>query len=250
MKKIVCLALPALIAVGCGSDAGSQLDAPLADAGRDVSPDGPAPDVYVMPDTPVVPDLPPDAPVIDTRPPLTPDAPADAPPATHDAPVIDGPPAIVDATVRGDHQDPDVPPVQPIDGPQADTGIVDARTVTFPDGRVMTVVEMCQLGSTPSDPACPVTYAEGLARAKTADASILTMTAAGRCSEGSYVYSPYLSTSSRMCYYDASTQQLIGTVNASDVLMPCRATDTVSRLFVDGTLPPCTRISWEVYNRG
>ena len=220
MKKIVCLALPALIAVGCGSDAGSQPDAPLADAGRDVSPDGPARDGF------------------------------DTPPAPHDAPVIDGPPAIVDGTVRGDHQDPDVPPVQPVDGPQADTGIVDARTVTFPDGRVMTVVETCQLGSTPSDPACPATYAEGLAKAKTADASILTMTAAGRCSEGSYVYSPYLSTSSRMCYYDASTQQLIGTVNASDVLMPCRATDTVSRIFVDGTLPPCTRISWEVYNRG
>jgi hypothetical protein len=248
MNRIVCLTLPTLMVLGCGSDAGSPPDARVADAGRDVSADGPAPDapgapdvgvgrdLSVVPDAPGEQDLPLDGPMPDTWPPFLLDAAYDAPPANVDGPISDGSSTI------------DMPPGQPSDGAVEDSGTKDAMMLRWPDGRVLTAVEECQRSTVPDSARCPATYAEGLAKAQTVDASFSVGTAAGRCSEGSYVYYPYYSTSSVFCYYDASTQQLIGTVLVSDVFEQCQMSgDTASRFFVYGTRPPCTNMKWEVY---
>jgi hypothetical protein len=257
MKKIFCLALPALMAAGCGDDTGTWPGAPRVDGGRDVSPDVPAtdapgtPDAYVLPDAPSDRGVRLDAPPIDTHTPIGLDAPYDAPPAV-DGPAIDGPRVDgpgVDAPLSADHPEPTVLDAPVVDGPRADTETVDARTVTWPDGRVLTVVKACQYGLVAGNSSCPPSYAEGLAKVLAAadGGSPTSRTGAGRCAEGSYLYAPYIGSSTRSCYYDATTQLLIGDVSYYDIYVECSGTDTVSRALVYGTEPPCTTITWDAY---
>ena len=248
MKRIPCLVLPLLLAAGCGDSGAAKPDAPPSDAPPEASkldatiPDAPAKlDAYVGTDLPL---------------------------PRNDGPApTDGDAESVDAVEVVDHHDQfsdaperaidtgegiDVPPVA-VDGPGAalDVGKTDAWLVTSPDGRVFTVVDACQLGPLGSSSSCPTIYAEGLAKVQSPlDASPFppySHTGAGRCSEGSYVYAPYLDTSALGCYYDASTQQLVGVVTYSDTTYPCGKDDTVSFAFVNGTKPPCTDITWEAY---
>jgi hypothetical protein len=256
MKKILRLALPVLLAA-CGSSGGSGADARRADTQPDTTkqdtavPEGPGrSDSYVAPDI----SLPPtDGPVdqVDVLPGV--DHPDLAPDGGDVG--IDSPPRI-DLPIETSDGAIDTGPYDlalGIDGPDIaiDTGTIDARTVLSPDGRVLTLVDECEPSPTVTMlgiGACPATYAEGLARALSSDGGVpFQMTGAGRCSEGSYVYQPYLYSPTRFCYYDASTQKLIGSVSSDGKLQPCLQSDTVSYNLVKGTKPPCTQITWEVY---
>jgi hypothetical protein len=254
MKKILRLALPTLLAA-CGSSGGSGIDARHADAQPDttqqdaVVPEGPGKsDSYVEPDIPPPPN----------------DGPAEVPDTLS---IVDLPEPVTEVRDTGiDLQTPiDLPVVASdgsvdagpydlalvIDGP--DTGIdgetIDAWLVISPDGRVLTVVDECIASTTvPQVGSCPSTYAEALAKAQSSDGGVpFQLTGAGRCSEGSFIYQPYLWTTTRLCYYDASSQQLIGSVSSDGTLQPCLQSDTVSRTLVNGTKPPCSQITWEVY---
>jgi hypothetical protein len=254
MKKILCLALPALLAA-CGSSGGSGVDARLADAQPDTTKqDGTVPEGPGHSDTYVAPDLPlpaTDGPVdkVDVFPGVDhPDQVPDGGDIGIDLrPRIDLPVVTSDGSVDAGPYD----LAHGIDSPDngVDGGAIDAWLVTSPDGRVFTVVNECITSSTvPQVGSCPTTYAAGLAKAQSSDGGVpFQLTGAGRCSEGSYVYQPYLETPTRLCYYDASTQQLIGTVSSDGTLQPCLQSDTVSATWVQGTKPPCTQITWEVY---
>jgi hypothetical protein len=237
MRRILCLALPVLLAAACG-DSGGENPNGTPDAGK--------PDVAV-PDSPLVADAPAGTEVQVEQPPpidgprpidtnLHPDDPIDAPQVKDDAPLaIDGP--------RGDHFDP-----APIDAPPTTIDAV-TRTLWSPDGRSWTVIMVpaCDGGALGTGGLCPPTYAEGLAKAKSGvDGGYGVGTAAGRCAEGSYIYRPYISTEGMGCYYDATGQKLVGYMETHDTTSECGQDGTASNSWAHGTVPPCTNITWDV----
>jgi hypothetical protein len=219
MKKILCLALPALLAAACGSSADSTTDASPPDTVPELRKQdaAPAEDVEVVPQI--------DGPL------LSPDAP----------PPIDAPPV-------------DAPP--PIDGPLAvdgPTSPIDAKTMTLrsPDGRTWTVilVDACDAGPIAPGSECPATYAEARAKlASSMDAGLPFNfgTAIGRCTEGSYVYAPFWGLETAFCYYDANTQGLVASRNTSDVTHECGTDGTASNSWSHGDVPPCASMTWEI----
>jgi hypothetical protein len=240
MRKILCLALPALLAAACGDAANTEPTklAAAPDAGEKdappASPDVPDRlDLYIAPTNPDV--------AIDL--PLSPDLlamPIDGPTVKLDAPT---PPDGLTWTIEWD-----VPP-KPADGP---TGPIDAttRTLRSPDGRTWTVIMVgaCYGGRIGSDNRpCTNTYAEGRARATTPpDGSYAPGTAAGRCAEGSYVYAPYRELETMYCFYDATTQNLVGYMSGHDTTYECGTDGTASNVSAYGQIPPCTNITWEI----
>jgi len=236
MKKILYLALPTLLAASCGDSAD-----PLREWPMDAAPDGSEVDT-----APSVPDVPLR---LDIAP--TPDAPIDVPSAVeHPGPALDAPAAKLDAPERPDMGVYwDVRYAQPVDGPAGPTD-ANTRTLYSPDGRTWTVIMVaaCQSGSQADTTSCPATYDEGLAKVLGIDGGrSFPETRAGRCSEGSYVYSPYFGTSSTACYYDASGQRLVASALHSDTIIEC-GDGTASHTIARGAYPPCTNITWEAYN--
>ena len=144
----------------------------------------------------------------------------------------------------------DVPGPQGADGPASPID-AETRTLYSPDGRTWTVIMVaaCQSGSQPDTIGCPVTYDEGLAKVLGVDGGrALSETGAGRCLEGSYVYFPYLGTSSIGCYYDASTRRLVASALHSDTILECGQDGTASHTFASGQYPICSEVTWEARN--
>jgi hypothetical protein len=241
MKKILCLALPAMLAASCGDSAGPIRAQPM-DAAPDVDvadtlpkgPDVPVKlDLYVAPNpdvdlTPIPLDAGYDTPILAD---LV-AGPVDVPPA------VDGPSPIDAPAIDG--------PAHPIDGPARPTD-AETRTLYSPDGRTWTVVMVaaCLFGAKPNTTSCPVTYSEGLAKVLGVDGgSYFSETRAGRCVEGSYVYFPYFGTSSIGCYYDATSQSLVASAQHEDTIIEC-GDGTASHTMAYGSYPPCTQITWE-----
>jgi hypothetical protein len=248
MKRILCLALPALLVAGCGSSADSATDTRPPDAVPEVGkqdaapvvPDAPGnPDSYVAADFP--------AEQVDVVPRI--DGPMQSPDLP---PLIDSP--SVDVPAPGDTPTVDAPP--PIDGPLALDGLTSAidaeiRTLRSPDGRTWTViiVDACDAGPITPSSECPATYAEGrtkLASAMDAGLPFNFGTAIGRCAEGSFIYAPYWGLETVFCYYDANTQGLVGSLNGSDTTSECGSDGTASNSRAHGDVPPCTNITWEI----
>jgi hypothetical protein len=253
MRKILCLALPALFAAACGSDGGSKTDASSRDlgpdpyrveAGRDLAPvdttPSDAPDKLDIPvaievgiDGPSSPDLPPAIDVL---------------PATDQADRIDGPsgidsPQVIDTNPTVDVATPDLP--QGIDGLANDTSTIDSNTITSPDGRVFAIVASCESALSSSSSKCPNLYDDGLARVYAIpDAPPLSWTGAGYCAEGSLVYVPYGGTSSIYCYYSSTNTMLTGSVDYNDTFVQCGQSDTVALTHIHGVKPPCSSITW------
>jgi hypothetical protein len=241
MRKILCLALPAMLVAACGSDNSATPDARPSDVAigeptvccqLDVAPppqDAP-PDLTI--DSPSSPDVP---------------KPIDLLPAVDQAGGTDDGPSVIDSSLVIDAR-PAIDGPFAVDGPRSPS---DAQTVSLynPDGRIVTVVliDYCPMGRTTST-VCPSTYAEALAKAASAtmDAGLLH-TRAGRCSEGAYTYIPFTDNlDGQVCYYSA-TQQLIGDLYFTDVLTECSiGSGTASFAFGHGEIPPCTNVTWEV----
>lgn len=144
-----------------------------------------------------------------------------------------------------------------LDGLVLDGSPSDLRTTKLysPDGRVVTVIELdfCLMSpTTAAGGRCPGTYAEGLAKAKSAtmDAGLpFYYTRAGRCAEGSYKYIPITDgLDGQVCYYSAD-QQLVGDLYFTDVMGECSpGSGTAAYAYAHGQIPPCTSVVWEVGN--